>query len=390
MVAACSADEPRDGTASGFEERDSAGITIARSTGPAWSATTGWSLSEEPIIEIGTLEGPDETSFSRVAGILLRQDGTVVVADRGASELRFFDEAGTFLRRVGRPGDGPGEFGAIESLHRYRGDSIAVWDGQRRIWTILDGSGALGRTIRPEVSSGNLRSIGSFEDGSLMLADLKLESPGATPGTASMDYDEYLAFAPDGELADSLGRFPNARRFQAERGVQALFPEMFGPRGVAATSGRGFYVGTGESHEIGFHDRLGRLTRIVRWSGSRVPVSEVDIDAFRADRAARTAEPMREMMNAAWADAPAADHFPTYEEAVADGDGNLWLAEFRTPRGDTSRRWLVFDPRGQWLGDVMMPRDLVVFDIYGSRVGGVVRDEFDVERVRVFSLIKPD
>jgi hypothetical protein len=140
MVAACSADEPRDGTASGFEERDSAGITIARSTGPAWSATTGWSLSEEPIIEIGTLEGPDETSFSRVAGILLRQDGTVVVADRGASELRFFDEAGTFLRRVGRPGDGPGEFGAIESLHRYRGDSIAVWDGQRRIWTILDGS----------------------------------------------------------------------------------------------------------------------------------------------------------------------------------------------------------------------------------------------------------
>lgn len=68
-------------------------------------------LAGEVTLSIGTLEGPEPYSFGRVAGLAADGEDRVYVADGQAAEVRVFSPEGTFLYRVGRRGQGPGELG---------------------------------------------------------------------------------------------------------------------------------------------------------------------------------------------------------------------------------------------------------------------------------------
>lgn len=74
--------------------RDSAGITIVESTKPVWTEESNWRLSQEPIVTMGSLDGPEEHQFYQLQAVLLQPDGAIVIADRGTNELRFFDSSG--------------------------------------------------------------------------------------------------------------------------------------------------------------------------------------------------------------------------------------------------------------------------------------------------------
>ena len=87
--------------------QDSAGVEIVRH-GPL--AAYGRPVyPAEYILAIGDMEGPPEMLFAEVAGVELLDDGTVVVLDREAAEVRQFSPDGSFLRRISRRGSGPGE-----------------------------------------------------------------------------------------------------------------------------------------------------------------------------------------------------------------------------------------------------------------------------------------
>jgi hypothetical protein len=58
-----------------------------------------------------------------------RSDGTWVLADReDQNRLKVFGADGSFLRSVGRAGDGPGEFRTVNHLALLEGDTIEVYD----------------------------------------------------------------------------------------------------------------------------------------------------------------------------------------------------------------------------------------------------------------------
>lgn len=61
------------------------------------------------LFTIGTLGGPEEESFTRVADAVLGPDGTVFVIDASPPHVRVFDRNGDFVRMFGRRGRGPGE-----------------------------------------------------------------------------------------------------------------------------------------------------------------------------------------------------------------------------------------------------------------------------------------
>jgi hypothetical protein len=48
----------------------------------------------------------------------------------------------------------------------------------------------------------------------------------------------------------------------------------------------------------------------------------------------------------------------------------------------------VFDPSGAWLGSVELPPRFFAFGISEEYVVGVWKDEMDVQRVRVYELVK--
>ena len=107
---------------------DSAGIPIVTAVAPLWEPDEAWKVDAEPVVEIGTVSGPLEYQFSDVVAAVRLSSGDIVVADRGASELRSYDAAGTFQWRAGRFGQGPGEFESLDFLGTTTGDSLVTYD----------------------------------------------------------------------------------------------------------------------------------------------------------------------------------------------------------------------------------------------------------------------
>ncbi len=104
MVAAC-----------GEESTDQGGTSVAQ-----------WSVGSEPILAIGGADEREDYLLYDVAGAARLSDGRVVVANRGSSELKFFDADGTHLRTVAGEGDGPGELRGMMQLVHLPGDSLLV------------------------------------------------------------------------------------------------------------------------------------------------------------------------------------------------------------------------------------------------------------------------
>lgn len=119
-------------TRSAAEVRDSAGIRIVTSARPAWGEGEGWRVSAEPSVSIGVLEGDPDYQLYQALDAARLSDGTIVVANSGTKELRFYDSSGRHIRSVGGEGGGPGEFDGFMFVGVAAGDTIIVWDSSAK------------------------------------------------------------------------------------------------------------------------------------------------------------------------------------------------------------------------------------------------------------------
>ena len=89
-------------------ETDTIGdTTVVRTvSGSVW----GGDATLVPETAIGELNGPDEYLFGSIRAIAVDDDHNVYVLDGQARHVRAYDSDGTYLRTLGRDGEGPGEF----------------------------------------------------------------------------------------------------------------------------------------------------------------------------------------------------------------------------------------------------------------------------------------
>jgi hypothetical protein len=79
-----------------------------------------------------------------------RPSGEIVIGDRSDKDIKIYSPAGSRLRSIGRPGEGPGEFLSLMGAQSY-GDSLAAYDFLLRRLTIFSEQGEAVRalTINP-------------------------------------------------------------------------------------------------------------------------------------------------------------------------------------------------------------------------------------------------
>ena len=106
-------------------------------------------LDLEEELRIGK-EGDERTQFYRVRDIHADPQGNIYVDDMSNGRIQVFDPQGAFLRTIGRPGQGPGEF-ENPTLIRFGGREgrLHVMDRYQRI-NLFDGQGLYIRSIVPE------------------------------------------------------------------------------------------------------------------------------------------------------------------------------------------------------------------------------------------------
>lgn len=392
---------------SGTTFSDSAGVILADAEAPAWAPGEGWRIDERPIVQIGAVEGPAEYQFTELVGAVRLSDGRIVVADRGASELRLFGSDGGFLAVVGRQGEGPGEFRRLEYVGVFQGDSLATFDSALRRIQIFGPDGAFVRsylvesmmeTAMPDkvidIVGSSLLAVRFIDFGSEipsgivrwpheLVATMDLRTGHVDSVSYLPGFEASVDAHPDGRYTHGRYIFGKGNEFSAKAGrIATISTDTFSVN-ILGLDGSPFLKirmerepapATGEE----FARYVEGVLDLV-FPENREAAPE-DVERFRKSLQ----------------DSPRSSTLPILRSIQLDAEGNVWVERYFHP-GEVPPPYLVFGSDGRWLGEVGVPpgldRGFIPYQAPSLQIGsdfflGVWKDELDVQTVRLYELVK--
>lgn len=367
---------------------DLTGVQTLRNTTPRWSASSNWRLADAPAIEIGSEEGRDPQQFGSIVGAVRLPTGRFAVADAFAREVRFYSADGRLQSIRGREGAGPGEFRTIESLYECAPDSVFVYDYLLKRVSVLTDAGQFIRSFEFQWDETGRPpySLSCSEIGQFVVVGWPRTEPTQPVGPYEPSAPVSIADR-YGQTELILGEFRADARYRTQNGTK---PQPLGRSTVHAIGTTGIFIGTGEQYVIQMFSLGGELTKLIHWPFEPVPINDSDIRAHRdeiisqkPDDKEHSRRVSRIVENTIFP-----EYFPPYDRLLLDADQNLWVREFRRPQ-ETEVTWRVFDPEGIYLGDVVTPSDLTIFQIGVGFVVGKWTNSLGIETVRLYSLLKP-
>ena len=380
-------------------EVDSAGIPITTALAPVWSAGDEWTISEEPFVQIGTVDGALEYQLATVARAVRLSNGDIVVGDWSSQVLRRYDRRGTFVWEASGPGEGPGEHELLEWVGALASDSIVTWDDYLRRVQIFGPDGSFGRTIRVEAPWSDFTPTGvqgiwgrrlvmSFADYGEEMPEGVTRWPGVRYATVSLDDGEMARLIDVPGAEQQITSYPD--------GGVAYTSYQYGKGPLSTVNAGTLAVVDTEAFSI----RLislddGSVSRIIRRDEPLVPVTEEHVEAFldwmvwRNQVWGGMTEEQAESRRPSWRDMPMAPTLPVLSAIHLDKVGNLWVRPYSLPLAE-SLPYEVYSPDGTWLGNMATPPGLQLGDgeIGDEYMLGVWMDDQDVEHVRMYGLEK--
>lgn len=383
---------PRAGD--GVVERDSAGVRIVEN--PSGSVTRVLPVATKPTFGVGTLEGSPETQLFQVSAAVRLPDGTVVVANAGSREVRFFTGEGRHLATVGGRGDGPEEFRYPGSIS-FTGDAVVVQDllDQVRFSSsgVFLGRETTDRGLLQELAGSESYSEGGtwLADGSLVALLYRRESP-PTAGPPFRPSFTVVRFDPSASRVDTLGTFGGiaqqyVRTDPGARGVSAVSLPFGAATEVKWNPADGsVLIADSQRPEVRLFPHGGSEVR-VRWDARPEPVTEADLETWKDRiRAEPWAKDRLPYLERGWAGMDPPDTKAAYGRGVTMGsDGSFWVPLSLEVRPGLVE-FLVFMPDGRLRGRASLPGPFRVMDAGHDWVLGVWQDENQVEFLQMYAV----
>jgi hypothetical protein len=344
-------------------------------------------------LRIGVLDGAEEYMFGNVTLIAVTSDGTIVVFDSHGPEIRRYSRDGVYLGLVGRAGAGPGEYRHPVAMQIGPGDRLYVWDPANTRISVYSPDGVFERSW--QVPSGQWYAYNDLvvtTDGRIYvrvpvvrlgpMAEVQAARDESRPrGQRLLGYDS------SGNAIDTVEAPAYLAAAEGPRG-------RFAPRLHWALTPSGAVVaGLSNSYSFDVIAR-GHVTRIQR-DVPPVPTTAGEREQY---------DQLTECMRRTSPNSPAAKVPPTppvkpaYRQLVPQPDGRVWVwrpvvsEEGPEPDmtgahlpscypalvwGERRREFDVFEPSGQYLGRVILPRGSALRVARGELAWGIQTGDFD-------------
>ncbi len=376
---------------------DSAGIEIVENRAPEWGDSTLWSVDPEPEFVIGgtnVIESPDDPSqlIWRVRGLARLFNGNILVHSGGEEAVFLFEPTGDLVTRIGRKGQGPGEFVRPRHIQVLPGDTIVVWDyGFTRV-NYFDSMGTFVGARQLDVATvlDNTRTATEhspesikipLSDGSFVVQRKLRDYPAPRPGEIQRPPLEYLRIDTDYSL-HSFGWWRMSEGLGTTNPWSYPSPPFPVYPHVAAAAGDPLliYVVDGEWYGIHQFAPDGTLRRIIRRETDPVPITPEELSDWKRSARDGYGDAGWPEWERALASAPPREFHPAIRRLVVDTEGFLWVWGPRSSGAD------VFDYGGRWWGSVEgVPADVRWID---EEMILVLRSDpdTDVERIEGYRL----
>ena len=360
-------------------------------------------VADEPLVSIGTMDGPEEYQLDRVHGAVRVGDGGIVVAVEGSWEVRRYGSEGSHLWSSGRQGYGPGEFLFVSLLRGCTtAEEIYAYDFQQRRLTVLDGcSGELLRTSRIVLPSNQ----SAFDarcavDERFVMSDWgdreDREAAKAVAGPYRMIQSLFVVPAGKERSRRIRGGLPGQYRMTYVQGDESTSgPRTWGRQLHFAPGLDGIWIASGDSHEIELISwENGRTLRTVSWkSAADLMVTDENVTAYRESLRARyerrgpgwEAE-FRRRWESEIEELPST--FPAISSVlVPRTDGGVWVEHYWQWGSEPESEWLYFDEDGRWKALFRLPSHLRMRDAGKDWVLILTHDSLGIESLHVFPLV---
>lgn len=372
---------------------DSAGVMIVENHGPAPEDGGGWTLSPDPTLTIGTVEGDPEYQFYGISGVRRLSDGRIGVVNTGSQEVRFYGAGGEFLQAFGQRGGGPEEF-ENPVLAGVLGDTIIVVDrAHHRLTFVHPDEGFVGLARVSDEVGGFLNPSGAFSNGQTVYGGaFDMRKTGELKNGMNRAGTFYRSSALDGSLVADFGDKDGAEFFIKDLEAEgrdsrpALTPFAKTPQGTVSPNY--FFFSAQDQYQVEAYDPSGKLVRLIRLEVEPIPVTTADGERHIESIVEQVGSPEQEAgIRAQLGSLPLPDVFPPHGRLIADGMDFLWVEDFQRP-GHENRSWNIFDPEGALVGRVALPERFNPTEIGADYVLGLGWDEMNVEYVKMYGLAR--
>jgi hypothetical protein len=336
------------------------------------------------LAQIGVVDGPAEYTFGLVNSVALLPNGSIAVTDLHARQVRLFDATGRFLRSVGRPGSGPGEFQSLSRI-TVRERDFTVWDGALRRYTrisfdgreveVLDGSEAfLRHGFMVQVTGARFSSE---------MVPVVSRNPAALPPAM---HNHLLVGRPGVMRWDTLLVSRGGMVYYYTGNVPGGLTRGFGGSGIGwAIAGDSLLAAV---------DAMRGIVRVYRADPNGLTLRRTV--PLGLPQQPVTAAAIRELVQRVRREhprPPSQDAVllpPPYSALVGpphfDDAGRIWLARWDyTAERELTGEYLIVEPSGRILRQ-RLPPGFILHSIRGDRIAGVVTDDLDVQYVRVYQI----
>lgn len=374
---------------------DSAGVRtvyisdLARISFPSWSTRLIYST-----------EGNDSLAFPPTVQGGFTADSNLWLS--AGAEAVALDQNGHVKRKVGRSGDGPGEFRRIFHLGVAAASTVIISDfGSGRLAEYRP-TGELLRMVRRigRATAQDIDPITQLRDGRILatiyqMRPNRLGTPGLPVGTIERDSAPLMLLDTAGAETHVLGHWSGRERARLDLGGEpAGLPLRFGRTTVY--DGRSGFTANGptDSLDVSLFQGTQLVLRLLGPLRKSRPTPGQVADWERAVRAEDSA------VGAAYlpaiASAPEVPGLPAFGAVVVDDVGSVWVGQYSVQPGEP-RDWWAFSRRGEPLGRVqlaaqsplIMPGSPELLDVAAGRLAVRRQTATGDVVVEVYSIVKP-